>query len=283
MIKLCAFADEYNSDIDKQIEGLKLNGIDYIELRGVNDKNIANLTDEEAIDTYNKLKANNISVWSIGSPIGKVDIDTDFEEYKKKVERVCQIANIMHCDKIRMFSFFNAYDKKEKVYEYLREIVKIGNRYNVSMCHENEKEVYGDTVDRVLDIQNNVEGLKYIYDPANFVQCAQDADYAIEKLFDSITYFHIKDVIKETEQLVPAGYGDGKIEKFVSMISKDTVLTLEPHLVEFTAYKDIDPTLLKHKFKFNSGEEGFNFAVKSLKEILFKLGYKEENNNFIKL
>lgn len=284
MIKLCAFADEYNDNLDKQIEGLKLNNIDYIELRTVNGTNVADLTDKQAIDTYEKLSKSNIKVWSIGSPLGKVDIDCNFDEYKKVIERVCVIANIMHCDKVRMFSFFNAYDKKDKVFSYLQEMVNIGKKYNVLMCHENEKDVFGDSVDRVLEIQANVKGLKYVYDPANFVQCKQDSDYAIEKLFDSITYFHIKDVIASSEQLVPAGYGDGKIEKFLSKIDKnsDVVLTLEPHLAEFQAYKKIDTTVMKHKFNFNSHEEAFNFAAKSLKEILLKIGYKEKDNCFIK-
>ncbi len=284
MIKLCAFADEYNDDLDKQIEGLKLNNIDYIELRTVNGTNIADLTNKQALDTYEKLSKSNIKVWSIGSPLGKVDIDCDFDEYKKVIERVCVIANIMHCDKIRMFSFFNAYDKRNIVFSYLQEMVNIGKKYNISMCHENEKDVFGDSVDRVLEIQANVKGLKYVYDSANFVQCKQDADYAIEKLFDSITYFHIKDVIASSEQLVPAGYGDGKIEKFLSKIdtNKDVVLTLEPHLAEFQAYKKIDTSVMKHKFNFNSHEEAFNFAAKSLKEILLKIGYKEKDNSFVK-
>ena len=282
MIKLCAFADEYNNSLDEQIKGLKLNGIDYIEIRTVDGKNVADLTDNEVEIARDKLNKGGIKVWSIGSPLGKVDINCDFEEYKKKVERVCVIANMFNCKNIRMFSFFNSYDKKELVFKYLKEMVDIANKYGVNMCHENEKEIYGDTVDRVLEIKENVDGLKYIYDPANFVQCKHDADYAIEKLFDSILYFHIKDVISETDQLVPAGYGDGKIEKFISMINKDVTLTLEPHLAVFDAFAKIDNTQMKHKFNFEKNEDAFNFAVKSLKEILIKLGYREENNAFVK-
>ena len=32
---LSAFADEYAPEIDRQIEGLKANGIEYMEIRGV--------------------------------------------------------------------------------------------------------------------------------------------------------------------------------------------------------------------------------------------------------
>lgn len=282
MIKLCAFADEYGSTLEEQIEGLKINNIEYLEIRSVNGKNVADLSDAEAKDIYEKLEKEGRKVWSIGSPIGKVDINCDFEEYKKKVDRVCKIAKILKADKIRMFSFFNAYDQEEKVYDYLQEIVNIGNDNGIKMYHENEKEVFGDTVDRILKLQKNVKGLNYIYDPANFVQCDQEASYAIEKLFDSIGYFHIKDVVHSTGDLVPAGYGDGHIEDFIKKIEKDAVLTMEPHLVEFDAYKSIDNTKMTHKFHFDNSRDAFCFAVKSLKDILLKLGYKEIGTSFIK-
>ena len=282
MIKLCAFADEYGSTLEEQIEGLKINNIEYLEIRSVNGKNVADLSDAEAKDIYEKLEKEGRKVWSIGSPIGKVDINCDFEEYKKKVDRVCKIAKILKADKIRMFSFFNAYDQEEKVYNYLQEIVSIGNDNGIKMYHENEKEVFGDTVDRILKLQKNVKGLNYIYDPANFVQCDQEASYAIEKLFDSIGYFHIKDVVHSTGDLVPAGYGDGHIEDFIKKIEKDAVLTMEPHLVEFDAYKSIDNTKMTHKFHFDNSRDAFCFAVKSLKDILLKLGYKEIGTRFIK-
>ena len=43
---LSAFADEYKSDFDGQLEGLKSFGIKNIELRFVNGTNVAALTDE---------------------------------------------------------------------------------------------------------------------------------------------------------------------------------------------------------------------------------------------
>ena len=50
MLRLCAFADEYNPSLDKQIEGLKKHGIRLIEFRAVDGKNVADLDDEEAFD-----------------------------------------------------------------------------------------------------------------------------------------------------------------------------------------------------------------------------------------
>ena len=43
-----AFADEASADILEQISACKANGIEYIELRNVNGKNISNFTVDEA-------------------------------------------------------------------------------------------------------------------------------------------------------------------------------------------------------------------------------------------
>lgn len=282
MIRLCAFADEYDTKLDVQIAGLKANGIRLIEIRSVDGVNVADLEEAAAQACYEKLKAAGIAVWAIGSPLGKVDIAEDFESYKKKIHHVCRLANIFHTDKIRMFSFFHAYDAPETVFIRLKEMVKIGREYGVSMYHENEKEIFGDTVERVLELKQHVPGLKFVYDPANFVQCKQDCRMAMEQLLDITDYFHIKDVDAVTDDLVPAGYGSGEIPRMVAHIDKDTVLTLEPHLAVFDGYSAIDNTQMKHKFCYDDNHQAFTAAVDALKALLMQNSYVEINGNYIK-
>lgn len=283
MIKLCAFADESASSIEGQIEALKRNNIDYLELRSVDGKNVSKLTDEEALAIYDKLNASDVKVWSIGSPLGKVDIECDFEEYKNTARRICKIAKIFHTDKIRMFSFFHAYEKSEKVHKYLKEFTDIAKEENVTMYHENEKDIYGDVLKRVVEILDRNPELHSVYDPANYIQTGEYADDTLNALVDRTDYFHIKDVIRSTGELVPAGYGDGKIDKLIEMIDKrDVVLSVEPHLAIFKGFAQIDKTEMKNKFTFSSNEEAFDAAVNSLKKVLNEAGYKEENKVFVK-
>ena len=282
MIKLCAFSDEAGSSLDEQIAALKRNIISLMELRSIDKKNVSDFTIEEARNYQNILENNGIFVWSIGSPLGKVSIDVDFEEYSKKITHVCELANIFKTDKIRMFSFFNAYENPQKVFEYLRKMVEIARKYGVSLYHENEKDIYGDTAERVEEIYQNVNGLKYIYDPANYIQCDQKAEITLPKFHKKTDYFHIKDVIYETGELVPAGYGDGDILKLIELIDEDKTLTLEPHLAVFDSFKSIDNTEMKHKFVYKNSNEAFDAAVIALKNLLKKAGYKEENGGFVK-
>ena len=282
MIKLCAFADEADSSLLGQIQALQRNGIEYIELRSVNGKNIKDVTEAEALEYAELLKANGIKVFSIGSPIGKTDIDVDIDAYLEEISHIFKLANILGTEKIRMFSFFNAYEKREKVLSNLTKMAEKAKEYGVTLYHENEKDIYGDIAERVKDVLDNVPALKSIYDPANYLQVGEKAETTLDLFHARTDYFHIKDVIVETGELVPAGYGDGKLDELVKRIDKDIVLSIEPHLAIFAAYAQIDGTEMKHKFKFHSNGEAFDAAVNAIKNVLKNAGYQEVDGAFVK-
>lgn len=282
MITLAAFADEAGQSLSEQIDALKRNNIKLIELRSIDGKNVLDFSFEEALKYQEEFKKNGLQVFSIGSPIGKVDIDCDFNLYKEKVIKACRLAKIFETKKIRIFSFFKAYEKKELVFLYLNEMVKIAKEFEVELYHENEKDIFGDTLIRVKEIMDNVHGVRFVYDPANYLQVNQDSNQTIKELMYKTDYFHIKDVIASTGELVPAGYGDGQISKIISLIKDDKTLTVEPHLAIFAGYNQIDNTELKNKFMFKNNQEAFDAAVRALKEILINNGYKEVEDGFMK-
>ena len=286
MIRLCAFADEADKTVDGQIKALKKNNIDLIELRGLDGTNISKLTEDEARAYAKRFEEAGIKVWSIGSPLGKIKISDDLEEHKKLVRHVCRLAKIFGTDKIRMFSFRKAYDCPQTVMDILRDMVAIANEEGVVLYHENEKEIYGDTCERVLEIMDKVDGLKYIYDPANYLEVGEKADTTLDALHAKTDYFHIKDVIAESGTLVPAGCGDGKIDELIARIDleSDTVMTLEPHLKVFEGFTEIDGTEMKNKYNFATNEEAFDAAVNELKGLLSDAGYKydEEKRGYVK-
>ena len=276
MIRLCAFADESDKMVEGQIKALKRNGIDLIELRGLDGTNIAKITEDEARAYAKQFEDAGIKVWSIGSPLGKVRITADLEEHMAEVRHVCRLAKIFGTDKIRMFSFRHAYESREQVMSYLRAMIEIAKEEGVELYHENEKAIYGDTLERVLDIMNEIDGLKYIYDPANYLEVGEKADDTLDALHATTDYFHIKDVIAESGTLVPAGCGDGKIDELIARIdpADDKVMTLEPHLKVFEGFSEIDGTEMKNKYEFDSNEAAFDAAVNALKGLLADAGYK---------
>ena len=280
-IKLCAFADEADSSLEGQIRALNRNNIGYIELRGVNGKNISLITEDEAKEAKRMLDEGGIRVWSVGSPIGKIAISGDLVAHLELLRHICTLANIFECKRVRMFSFYEAYEAEEKVMEMLSLMVKIADEYGVTLCHENEKGIYGDTKERILRIMSGIDGLSYVYDPANFIECGEYPSVTLDALADKMEYFHIKDALI-SGGIVPAGYGDGEIPKLVSKINRDTVLSIEPHLRIFTGYSEFDSTEMKELFTFSSNDEAFDAAVSAIKKVLTNAGYRECGKEFIK-
>ena len=281
-IKLSAFSDEAGSPLAEQIAALHDNNISLTELRSVGGKNVAELTADEAKSIYATLKNEGIALSAVGSPMGKVKISVDINEYMDTVKHICELANIFETDRIRMFSFFEAHEQREKVIDNLCKMVEVASSYGVGLYHENEKGIYGDTADRVLDLMGNVPGLRFVYDPANFLQVGEDPEKTLPLLVSKSDYFHVKDVIVDGGILVPAGEGDGQISRLVSMIDRDTVMTIEPHLAIFDGYNKIDGEKLNHKFFFESNRAAFDAAVRAMKNILIQNNYKETNGGFTK-
>ena len=123
MIRLCAFSDEAATSIEGQIDAMLRNNIKLTELRRINGTGVKSITISDAKEYQKMFENNDISVWSIGSPLGKVDINTDINEYLEQVKITCELANCFNTDKIRMFSFYNAYESRSRVIENLNLMV----------------------------------------------------------------------------------------------------------------------------------------------------------------
>ena len=103
---LCAFADEASSEITDQDQALKDNGIGYMEVRAINGKNVSQLTEKEAKEFYSVYSDAGIKVWSIGSPIGKININDDFDKELEKFKRTAtktkrEITESLHRSALR--------------------------------------------------------------------------------------------------------------------------------------------------------------------------------------
>lgn len=85
---------------------MKENQIPYLEIRGVDGVNIADLTKEKAREIRQRLDAEGFSVWSLGSPYGKISITEDFAPHLDLFKRGLELADILNAKHIRLFSFY---------------------------------------------------------------------------------------------------------------------------------------------------------------------------------
>lgn len=277
-----AFADEASADIYEQIEACKANGIDYIELRNVNGKNISNFTVEEAKDLKKILDDAGIKVSSIGSHYGKIEITDDFAPHFEAFKQTVEVAKVLDTKYIRMFSFFftqgqSLEEYKDEVYARLTAMVDYSNEHGILCCHENEKGIYGDIFERCLEIAEHFgDRLGCIFDPSNYIQCGTDTLKGFEALKDYITYFHVKDCIAEIDTVVPAGEGDGHLEEILRALDNEEkvyFLSVEPHLRVFEGLDNLEPDdatakAMNKKFVYPDNKTSFAAACTAIHNII---------------
>lgn len=267
MWTLTGFADEISPDLDVQLDTLAADGIRHLEFRGVWDKNCLKLSDEELERVKSALDQRGVRVSCIGSPIGKVNVDSDFAAHLVEFRRAIAVAHKLGAPYIRIFSFFlpegdDPARHREVVLERMGALVRAAAGEDVILLHENERHIYGDVPSRCWDLLRQINSplLRAAWDPANFVQVGvrpHSAGYT--DLRPYIRYIHIKDAVLATGQVVPAGQGDSQLRETLAALYAsgfDGFFSLEPHLQSGGTYAGF------------SGPELFRTAVAALQGLL---------------
>ncbi len=272
-MKICAFADEASNELSGQIKALNRNNISLLEIRGVDGENISKISISKLEEIKKELDSAGIGVWSIGSPVGKSDPCVDFDDQLDTFKRLCEGAQLLGAEKIRMFSFYTKDEKSalNGIEAFLKATPK-----GITLCHENEKGIFGDNWQFCLKIHRAFPEIKAVFDPANFVQCGVDTKEAWDALCPYVDYMHIKDAIKNG-RVVPAGYGVGNLEYLIDKYAKmgGEVLTLEPHLMEFCGLSDLENgESVSLAPIYTDTNEAFDAGANALKDLLNKLNLK---------
>jgi 3-dehydroshikimate dehydratase len=269
MIHLSAFADEIADDLQEQITVLQSEGIHFLDLRAAWGVNVLDLSDEQVSAAKQALDAAGIGVAAIGSPIGKVPLDSPFEEHLQRFERAIAVAHRLETLYIRIFSFYppagaSAQDwgaHREEVLRRMHELTLRAQAEGVILLHENEKGIYGDTIARCVDLLQSInsEHLRAVLDPANFLQCDQEPyPDAYERLRPWLEYVHVKDV-RADGTLTVAGGGAAHWPELLQRLRADGYngyLSLEPHLA------------LAGQYQGFSGPDRFRHASQALQDLL---------------
>jgi len=275
---LSAFADEIDSNLDTQMDVLDQHGIKHIEMRGVNGRLLVDHTLKEAKQIKEKMDARGFKLSAIGSPIGKISITDDFDPHLELFKHTVKIAEIMECRYIRMFSFFipegeNPDKYKDEVINRWKSFIRAAKGSGITLLHENESGIYGDTPERCLDLLQHLDNdhVKAIFDFANFVQCnVKVYPDAFELLEDYIVYIHIKDAKHSNHQVVPAGEGDGSIKEILQYLydsGYEGFLSLEPHLWDYMDFSLLDSNSPGFDLPVGNAKR-FAVAVKALENIV---------------
>ncbi len=281
MIRLSAFADEISPDLGEQIAVLRSEKIHFLDLRSVENTNVLDLSDAQVARIKETLNAHGIGVAAIASPIGKVPIDSSFDEHLHRFERAMTLARALQAPFMRIFSFYPPATKegrddrstihpaeyRDEVLRRLREMSARARAAGVILLHENEKDIYGDSIARCVDLLQScsVPQFRAAFDPANFIQCGQTPyPDAYDALRPWLQYVHVKDA-RPDGSVVPAGEGVAHWPELLQRLRADGYdgfLSLEPHLALAAQYRGF------------SGPDLFRQASQALQRMLQAMGWE---------
>ena len=277
---LSAFSDEAGTSLDSQIAAARRASLRLVDLRSLDGFNISTFPTERAPSTKAKLDDAGIAVQMFGSPLGKIDIADDFGGEIQKLRHMAELAPILGCHAIRIFSYYNKHGAAKGEWEAIS-LERLGQlrdqakALGLKLYHENERHIFGDLGRDVLKIAAlRSENFATIFDFDNFNQSSEDVWATWELLRDVTDSIHLKDSTRDNQH-VPVGQGNGQVERILrDAISRgwSGPLSVEPHLTHSAAVAATGPSGKQNEaFSAMSPADSFHIAVECAQELIARV------------
>ena len=190
--RLAVINDEITQDFDRACEiASKDFGLNWIELRGMWNKNITDLDSSEIAEARKILEKYKLRVTDIASPLFKVDwpgapiskaserrdqfgADFGFKQQEKVLERCIELAKAFQTDRIRCFDFWRLDDPKPyraAINDKLREAAEQCAKSDLILLLENEMACNTGTGEEAAAVLHAIPNNNFMlnWDPGNAV------------------------------------------------------------------------------------------------------------------
>jgi L-ribulose-5-phosphate 3-epimerase len=236
--RVAVINDEITQDFGRACEvAAKEFGMDWIELRGMWNKNILKLDTKEIAEARSILEKNKLHVTDIASPLFKVDwkgapqskyspkrdqfnADFTFDQQDEVLERSIELAKAFNTDRVRCFDFWRLDDQtpyRAAMNEKLLDAANIAGKKGVLLVLENEPSCNTATGAEAAKVLSAVQSphLMLNWDPGNASERGEtpypDGYNLLPK--DRIGHCHCKDSVKKLDgKYAWAPMGGGAID-----------------------------------------------------------------------
>lgn len=262
MFKIGLITDQVSMDFEEALKFIREQGLEYIEIHALWNRNVEELEKEEALRAKKLVDAHGLKVSLISSTLflqchleesGKafksiddyfITIEGDYRTHLNALGRCIALADLFGCDKIRTFGFIKERDLSDdkavsKIAEAMKEPVGMVERAGLTLVLENCPHTYlthGSQTKRVID-EVGSKRFRALWDPGNALRSggsAYPADYGIVRPY--IAHIHAKDlIIGEKPRMVPLGEGEVDYRGiFGSLLADgyDGIVSIEPEYVD---------------------------------------------------
>jgi sugar phosphate isomerase/epimerase len=294
--ELSAFADEAGRSCDEQIAALKQAGLNFIDIRNIDGHNITALPLEQAKVIREKLDEAGIQVGMYGSPLGKIDLADHFKTELAKLQHLGALRPILGGNAVRIFSYYNrslkwpAAEFRRRALKRLKQLKAMAKDLGLVLFHENESEIFGDKVEDVLTITEELRDapstpggavFRMIFDFGNYNAGRENAWENWLKLRDTTDAIHLKDNERTFEgklHHVPVGLGQGCVKQIMTDAVRrnwDGPLVVEPHLSYSAAVVATGPSgVPNQEYGKMTTNESFQIACQAAKDLIAAVGGK---------
>jgi len=267
-VRISCFADEIAPALNDQFRVMQELGLRFMEVRTVDDVAVLELPLATLETVRQQADDRGIVVTCVSSSIGKQPVDMAVAPVLEQVQQAAEIAHVLGCPYIRIFSFFNeeglAHDEAFQLcVEKLVRMTDISKRAGVTLVMEGGHGTVGGTAREAVGLFDAVHD--------DHLRCAFDAGACVGSgerpyrdclplLKPYIEYLHVKDAKFGMKGRVVPGEGDAELDLIMDALrERDLVLSLEPHLAYAGANRGF------------SGEELFKKAHKAFTAMLDRL------------
>jgi L-ribulose-5-phosphate 3-epimerase len=222
--RIAVINDEITQDFGRACEvASKEFGMDWIELRGMWNKNLLKLDAKEIEEARRILEKYKLRVTDIASPLFKVDwpgapqskfspkrdkfnADFTFEQQDEVLERSIELAKAFKTDRVRCFDFWRLDDQmphRATMNEKLRDATEKAGRKDVILVLENEPSCNTATAAEAAKVLAAISSPKLMlnWDPGNAAEHDEkpypDGYNLLPK--DRIGHCHCKDAVKKPD------------------------------------------------------------------------------------
>jgi sugar phosphate isomerase/epimerase len=262
MFKIGLITDQVSMDFEKALAFIKEQGMEYIEIHALWNKNIEELSDEEAARAKKLVDAAGLKVSNISSTLFLqchlegtgggfesiddyfITIEGDERAHLRALDRCIRLAGLFGCDKIRTFGFIKEREMEEgeaveRIAGKLKKPVETAERAGITLVLENCPHThltYGSLTGRVIEALGS-KSFRALWDPANALRSGGKPypdDYQSVRPY--IAHVHAKDLLVDGKpRLVPLGEGTIDYRGIFASLLKDGfdgVVSIEPEYVD---------------------------------------------------
>jgi sugar phosphate isomerase/epimerase len=234
--RVAVINDEISQDFGRACEVASREfGMEWIELRGMWNKNIVNLDSKEVAEARRILEKYRLRVTNIASPLFKVDwkgaprskfsqhgdfyADFTFDQQDEVLERGIELAKIFQTDRVRCFDFWRLDDQapyRAAINEKLLDGANKAGKKGITLLLENDSALNTATGAEAAKVLNAVKSshLMLNWDPGNAAASGDkpypDGYNLLPK--DRIGHCHCKDTVKNRNDYNWAPMGAGIID-----------------------------------------------------------------------